>query len=369
MQQHALEGNAVLSVEELRSLAACTGPCVSIYLPEAISRIDRKDVLIRLKAAVQQAEEALEDQGVPRAERAALLEPFSAFSEDRVNLAGSRTLALFRCPEMFRSYQIPWVIDESAIVGSHFHIAPLLPLLQKHKQFYILALSQKHVRVLRCTVDGPEDVELPPAFPKSYEEAMAFDKPDHVLDNRVTSGPSMGSSKGVMFGTGSEEERKDEYLWHFYKQVDRGLVALLKNNPAPVVLAGVDYQLALYQKLSKDTNLLPDGVRASADGLEDRELHRRALEIVNSQRIQATESALQQYEQLGGTNKVAKDAANIMKAAREGRVAHLFLLAEIEYTESHNVAALQTILHSGLIHLVERERMPGEGSMAAVLRY
>jgi hypothetical protein len=66
---------------------------------------------------------------------------------------------------------------------------------------------------------------------------------------------------------------------------------------------------------------------------------------------------------------VYTDPANILKAAREGRVAHLFLADDVDASERFNVAALQTLLNSGQVHLVERGRLPGGGAMSALLRY
>ncbi len=48
-------------------------------------------------------------------------------------------------------------------VANHFYVKPLIQALQSERVFYVLALSQKHIRLLQCTEDSSEEVELPPS--------------------------------------------------------------------------------------------------------------------------------------------------------------------------------------------------------------
>jgi hypothetical protein len=278
-------------------------------------------------------------------------------------------VAIFRSPELFRPVPLPWEIGEKITVADHCQIRPLLGRLHKPRPYYGLALSQKHIRLLRCENGSSEEVELPESFPRNLQEWIATDKPDHVLDNRSKAGPSVGAMKGVTFGTSSDLEKKDEYLLHFYKAIDRSLHELLKEDPAPVILAGVEYELALYHRVSKYPHLMDDGVHGTADVLKGVELRQRAQELVDAQGTKSLENALALYEKQGGTDRVYTDPANILKAAREGRVAHLFLADDVDASERFNVAALQTLLNSGQVHLVDRGRLPGGGAMSALLRY
>lgn len=368
MQSKTMSENAVLSTQDVKTMAAVAGPCISIYLPVAPTGVDRREQTVRLKKAVERVEFLLEEREVESSQKRALLEPIHALVEGG-GYGHAKVLAIFRSPDLFRHYSLPWDLDEMAVVADHFQIAPLLRLLHQQKAFYILALSQKNIRLLRCTDDSSEEVTLPDSIPHTLHEFMATDKPDHVQDNRSTAGQATGSMKGVLFGTNTDREKKDEYMQHFYKQIDKGLNGLLKDDPAPVVLAGVDYELALYHHVTKYPNLVDDGVQGAPDGLKGGELHRRALELLQSQNTLEADGLLAQYDKLGGTDRTSTDAANILKAAREGRVAHLFLAEGIEAAERYNVAALQTILNSGEVHIVPLERMPGAATMAALFRY
>src|SRR5580704_11922114 len=90
--------------------------------------------------------------------------------------------------------------------------------------------------------------------------------PDHVLDHRSSAGPSVGSMKGVLFGTSSDRDREDEYLSHFFKEVDKGMHTILRNDTAPLVLMGVENEVAIYRRVSTYPRLLEKAIHGSADG-------------------------------------------------------------------------------------------------------
>ena len=156
-----------------------------------------------------------------------------------------KSIAVLRSPDVFSVISLQEAVKGKAVLGPHFYVRPLLLELTKDGIFYILALSQKDVRVLRCTSSSSEEVLLPASVAKSFDAFMNSAKPDHVTDNRASPGPGAGSSKGVMFSTSTDKEDKDEYLMHFYKQIDRGLNEILRGKTEPVVPVGVEYELAV----------------------------------------------------------------------------------------------------------------------------
>src|SRR5207245_40513 len=86
----------------------------------------------------------------------------------------SKGLAAFLSPEKLRTYRLPITVDEQAVVGDHFHVTPLLPLLTNDGRFYVLAISQKNVRLLQGTRQTIQEVDLP-GVPTSFDEAVAYD--------------------------------------------------------------------------------------------------------------------------------------------------------------------------------------------------
>jgi hypothetical protein len=274
-------------------------------------------------------------------------------------------------------------------VGPRFYIRPLLAELTRLRDFALLALSQKNVRLLHCTTRTSEEVSFPNDVIPSYDAWMNSAKPDHVLDNKATGGPSTGHMKGVMFGTSSDREDKDEYLAHFYKQIDRGVDEVLRGTRQPLVLCGVEYELALYRSVNTYPHLLEEAVQGAPNGLKSGEMHARALEALEREYNRDIDAKLAEWNHKvggGGSNRLEE----AVPAAFEGRVVTLLVSDSIEkpgtfdettYTmkgpESGTVgdedlvndAAVQTILHAGQVLVVPNSKMPDGAPLAAIYRF
>ncbi len=84
-------------------------------------------------------------------------------------------MAFFLAPQVFHAYRVPLLLDELGVVAHRFHIKPLLPLLSGDGHFFVLALSQKAVRLLQGTQYSISEVELP-GVPQGIAEALRYDE-------------------------------------------------------------------------------------------------------------------------------------------------------------------------------------------------
>ena len=83
--------------------------------------------------------------------------------------------------------------------------------------------------------------------------------------------------KGVLFGTNTDRERHEEYLKHFFKEVDKGVHHILLGHTAPLILAGVEEEVALYRHVNSYPRLIEHAVLGSPDAFEPNELRDRAM--------------------------------------------------------------------------------------------
>ncbi len=378
-----------LNLAEIKALCTAAPPCLTISMPVLGSPDQARQNPVRLRNLLNHARETLEGMKVNEGQIQTMLNAITLNGEELRAPEGRRGLLIFRnASDVYRYMFVTEELQESAHVGDHFILKPLLPSLKGDRSFYILALSQKHIRLLRCTDHSSEEVALPPSMPKSLEEATQSDKPDHVLDNRSVAG--QGNAKGVLFGTSTDTEAHAEYLRHFFKSVDEGVQEALRDSPAPVVIAGVEYELSLYHEVSTMKNLLEEGVKGSPDGLKGGEMHKRALQLVQPWFDGQATKALEMYERFTGLGKATANLKEVVQAAHDGRVMHLFVTETAErmgtfQERSHkvkvhaekqpgdedlvNLAMIQTLLHSGEVHGLTRNKMPHGTSIAAVLRY
>jgi len=302
--------------------------------------------------------------------------------------AGGKSIAVFRSPDVFCVTWLEKPVKSKAVLGKHFYVRPFLPELTRDNSFYILALSQNDVRVLRCTSSSSEEIPLPASVAKSFHAFTNSVKPDHVTDNRSSPGPGSGSSKGVMFSTSTDKEDKDENLAHFYKQIDRGLIEILRGKTEPVVPVGVEYELALYRSLNTYPRLV-EGVQGAPNSLRAGEMHARALDAMLQQYDKKVDDALAEYNHKvgGGASNRLKD---IVPAAHDGRVLTLLVSDSLETTGSFdetthtvkgretgtlededlvNDAVVQTVLHAGQVFVVPNGKMPNGTPLSAIFRF
>ena len=380
------ELTSLLEADQLKQILSAQGPCLSIYALLAESPSDQGQYALRWKEIIRGLERTHSEDGEDVLE---LIRSVANWNDiNRPEGARARSVAVFRSRDVFERVWLDERVDSKTVIAPHFFIRPLLPLFARERVFYILALSQKDVRLLRCT---PTDsaVEKLGDVPTSFDEYMNTAKPDHVRDNRSTTGPSAGHTKGVMFGTDREMEDKQEHLAHFFKEIDRAVNTALRDGKAPLVLAGVEYENALYRTVNTYPKLLKQAVYGAPNGLKGGEMHARALEALQQEYEARVEDFLEQYNHKSGGLAI-HGVKDIVVAAHDGRVYLLLVSDSTDLTgrfeeETHQVkvrqdgvpeeedllndAAVQTILHSGQVLVAPNRQMPSGAAMAALLRF
>ncbi len=374
--------NTGLDHDVLKKLAAARPPCITAVIPGgANARARWQDAMREIEAAVR-----AKDASLPPDAFAGFREALASVEE----LDATGGTVVLSCPDFHYKFTSARPVSQLVEAGDTFNLRPVLSLLDQKADFYILALSQNHPRLLHCTESTSGEVGLPPAVPKNYLEFRETRQPDHTLDGRSAGGPSVGSMKGVLFGTSSDRDNKDEYHHDYYRAIDRGVSNMLNGSNAPMVVVAVEHELALYRSLNTYPLFVEPGVHGAPDGLKGGEMHRRALELVAQYRPAGVRKPLEQFEKLAGTGHASSHAQEIVKAAYEGRVSHLFLQESAEYrgtfddvrnrVKHHedgisplrdllNDAIVQTLRHGGEANLLRSDEMPHGVPVCAVFRY
>jgi Bacterial archaeo-eukaryotic release factor family 3 len=361
----------------LRKLAESCSPCITLVLNQndgVLFRAQKRRVLQKLRPNLEGF------QGVDP-----LLEPI-----EQIHEAPNGSLIVFRSPDVFEQVLTASHMAETSSIGDTFELRRWLPLKDSDREFYILALSLKHTRVIHCTSHSSEEVELPRGTPVSLDEVMQTEPPDHNLENKATGGQATGSMKGVMFSTSTDAEAKDAWVRHFFVQLDRGVSALFRNNDAPLVLAGVEHELAEYRRVNTHPRLAQAQVIGAPDGLRGGEMHRRALDALRAQAPEPIARLLETFDKLVGTGHASTHAQDVVKAAYEGRIAYLFVRPDAEYKGNFdevrqkvkrnsdqpveprdllNDAVIETYRHGGIAFALPADKMPNGVPVASIYRY
>jgi len=376
----------MLSTQELgRLLESAENPAVSIYMPtHRVGDIEQDP--IRLKNLLREAEARLLNYGLRTADARALLEPVERLLADfHFWQHQSDGLATFRSPGVFQHYELPLSFKELVVVAERFHIKPLVPLFSEDGGFYVLAISQSHVRLLQCTRYHVQEV-TPEDVPSSLADALKYDDPEKQLQFRTT-GPG---GVTIYHGHGISKDYDKVNILRYFQQVDRGLQRVLKDEHAPLIIAAVDYLHPLYREANKYRYLLDEGIEGNPDGVSEKDLQQQAWPVVQPYFERGRTEALERYNEGLAKGLATNDVKQAALAAYDGRVSTLFVATDAEhwgqfdpktrkirlYNERGpgmedllDFAAVHTLTKGGTVYAVAPDQVPGETAIGAILRY
>lgn len=382
--------NVWIPQEDLKSfIESHPGPCVSMYLPTERVGPEGKKNSLRFKNLKRLAERELLERGLRKTETSELLTPLEKLLEDTLFWQNqSEGLAVFRSLDLFRFFRLPLRFKETLVVADRFHLKPLFPLFGEEGRFYILALSQKEVRLLRADRQSLEEVPLK-GVPASLEEALKYEVPEKQPQFHTRTPPAVGRRSAMFHGHGGGIDDSKEDLRRFCQLVERGVKKILKGEKAPLVMAGVESLLALYREVNSYRNLLEAAVLGNPVKSTDIRLHKQAWKIVQPFFRKAREETAARYRQQMGTGLASKDMREVIPAAVHGQVEALFVPVGVHLwgtfnpranslrleKENHgggdllDFAAVHTFLNGGTVYAVNQPEMPDDGPVAALFRY
>ena len=385
----------IFTREMLNELSRAEGQTlISLYMPtHRVGREIQQDP-IRLKNLLSQAEQRLADRGLRIPEVEAVLK-----SAQTLQMNGqfwqhqSDGLALFITTDFMRYYRLPTNFEKLLVIAERFHVKPLLPFLSRNGHFYVLTLSQKQIRLLEGSLFSIDEIDLE-NVPTSLREALKFDDPERQLQFHTgTNATGVGGARPAVFhGQGAREDDAKTDLLRYFQQVDKGLMEMLGDEQAPLVLAGVDYLLPICKQANNYHYLVNEAIEGNPDDLSAEELHQQAWKIIEPIFNTDQRQAIARYkESIGSGSKLASNSLkSIIPAAHYGRVDTLFVALGTQIWGSFDapknsleqqqefrpgdqdlldLAAVQTLLNGGAVYALEPGMMPDEAPISAIFRY
>jgi hypothetical protein len=380
----------VLSRDDLELLVQQPrSPCVSLYIPTHRSGPEAQQDPIRLKNLIRRAEERLVATGVRRREASKVLHPARDLIGDEAFWRHqSGGLALFLRAEWFRCYRLPLTFEESVVVSDRFHVSALLPLLAGDGHFFVLALSENEARLLAGTRFGIHVVNVP-GLPTGVKDALRFDDPQKEVGSHAAERGGPGA-RVVLHGQGIGAEVQKERLGRYLHAVDGAVRRSLREQQAPLVLAGVEYVRSMYRDINTYPHLLEDGISGSPDRASSEELHQRAWALVETLFARNRDDAAAAYRGALGTGRASNTLQEILAAAGAGRIDVLFVPTgtrvlsanhgssgvahadggqELGARDLIEQAVVRTVLNGGTVYAVPEGEMPDRAPVAALFRY
>jgi Bacterial archaeo-eukaryotic release factor family 3 len=374
-------------IEDLVALGSRRqGPCISIFMPVR-QMGDRTQEMIRFKNHIREAEEQLRSVRSPAGEIRELLEPLRKLTDDHFFWQyQSSGLAVYRSSDHFHTFRLPVSFEDLVVVTDRFQVKPLLRVATGEDRFYVLALSQKSVRLLHCNRFTQSAVELP----REAREVMAAqeDMPEPQLQaHSAGSGPQ---AVRMMHGNPAGAETDKHRMLKRFRRLEHTLHGVLAGETAPMVLASVDYLLPIYREANSYPSLQPAGIPGNPEQLRDDELREAGWAVLEPQVRARREEVARDFHNLKPAGRATSDLAQVVKASADGRVSSLLVALgaqvwgrfdsttrQLDVHEQAqpgdedlvDLAAIQTLERSGTVIAVPSEAVPDGSPAAATFRY
>lgn len=387
----------ILSMDELQNLVSPhEGWCISIYMPTIGKSQQVRQNPIRYRNLLDRAGSLLREAGMEEPEIAELFEPLEALQNDDVLWQHQdKSLAVFCAKNFFQTYQLPMAVDETVLVNERFYVKPLIPLIHEEQIVYVLALSQKHTRLLKATEDQIEELEVP-NLPENMQEALGYESYQQFIEWQTNTPQRNNSGEAQTLYNGHSEgtDNRKDYILNYFRKIDQAVTSYLnKENKAPLIIASVEYLKPIYEEANTYENLADELIPGNPDGLKGKQLQEEVWKLAKPMFQASKEDITEQYKILSGRKdpRVQKDLAEVIKAAPYGRVEVLYVdknakkwgsfdenNIEVHFDDQQrpgsedllDFAAVQTLLHGGTVHIIDPQDMPEKGTpVAAIFRY
>lgn len=364
--------------------------CISIYMPTEKKGDQQRQNPIRFKNLINKAREELAASQVSNHQ---IKESLSAAEKklDDEDFWNHQKLGLAvfinESDQLF--FQLPLDFSELVMVGTRYHVKPLMPLVTTNGKFFILTLSQNDVKLYQATRTSIDKVFLGD-IPRSMEDYLKDYEVHKGIQFRSAPGPSGQGKAGVFHGQGGGDEDFKKDVQEYLNLVENGITELLNGQRAPLVLVGVEYMTSMYSDLNKYSDLAEETIEGNFEHLTKDALHDKAWTIVRPIFKERERVAIEAYQNNAGTGKTSCDLEEIVVAAHDGRIDNLFVTRDLvqwgEYDfegrkitlhddksatsqDLYDLAAFKTLQNDGRVYSMKPEEMIEGCQIAAVFRY
>lgn len=297
-------------------------------------------------------------------------------------------LAIFLNNEGLNYYTFSIPFTTHTYVADHFYLKPLLSLYHEDGIYYLLELSEDHVKLYECSRYGCKDLFIEDLAPNQLEKAVGFDYKSKMLQFR--SGHAAYSA-GSFHGHGEGKEDYKHEMEAFFRAIDAGVKQLITDRNAPLVLACIKPLHAIYKVVSSYPNIYEKYISGDPEFTNKKKMHEQSWKLVQDHFKKNKKSKLELFTELYHTPKTSYDASEIITAAIYGKIDTLFVEKgrdlfgvynkvnnQIRFDESKdlanvsllNLAAMQTFLQKGKVYELVPKEMPVKVEpLNAIFRY
>lgn len=356
-------------------IAARSAASVTLVLATTAHTQDTGKARIQLGNLAKQAVEQLEAVGVDKRTIAAVEEQIHDLQDDdEFWKFQANSLVLFVTPTSLRSFRLPTTLEDMVQVSDRFHVKPLLRAAGFGQHAFVLALEENAVRLIEVSADMP---------------AVEVRVPDMPKDAASFAGTANVNSRSYAQRKGGGEGQK-VLLRAYARRIDAVLRPVLAGRHEPLILAATQPMNSIFRSVCSFGGLAADGIDTSPATMTPAEIAEAARPILDGLHTAMLASVRETFSARENEGRATKQIADAARAATFGAVETLLVdmdealpglvdettgavtFDEAESAVSYGIVdeiAARVIKSGGTVHAVRRADIPGEGSLAAILRY
>jgi hypothetical protein len=360
-------------------LAERPGPCVSIYMPTDRSYPANKQGPIRYANAVRTAEEEM-GRNYPGRDVRTIRERLHALIDDQYFWTHRFDgLAVFGAPNLFEIFDLHHKPADKIVVADSFHVKPLLRETQSADRFQVLCLQREKVWMLEGNRYDVEVLDLR-GVPSTIHEALGG---EIVIGGQAVGAHGAGTGgthpapdrPTVPHGHAAEGQDADQDTQRFFEVIDKAIWDK-HSRPAglPLLLAALPENQSLFRRLTKNPQLLPNGIGCNPAALSRQEMTTSAWAALQPFYLNRLARFAEDFQVARSRGQGSDDAKEISAAACTGRVGILLVDADQRVPGPRGTDALDDLAEAvlrtkGTVVVVPGERMPTRTGAAATYRY
>lgn len=370
------------TVEEI--LEKNGNPLISITMPTHRMGEEIKQDPIRFKNLLAEVTDNLTERGMKQAEIDDILKPAKELLEKPIFWSHQdNSLVVYLANGYFDYFQLPYKLRERAYINTHFLITPILPMVSLDGTFNVLAISRKNARLLRCNRNESIDI-TPMGISTDIDEYLEV-----VQEKQLQFHTGAEGSKAMFFGHGSGDEDHRGVLEGYFREMEKGMTEKLKKGNHPLVLIGLEDNLAFYKSINSYNRTIDDAIDANPDAMKDHDLKENGWEKIQSYFLKDMYNSLDQFSEFTDT-KVSNNLSEVIESTVMGKSKNIFITMgddrwgqydeethEVHLTDqpsNGDVDLLNWLAVKGLetgsnVYILPREEMPMKSTVAAEFRF
>ncbi|NLY35804.1 MAG: hypothetical protein GX046_01065 [Tissierellia bacterium] len=340
----------------IKELAKTNGGIyVSMYLPTHRNAPENKQDRIRFKNLINQAEKELQDNFALKNPLTFLKEAEKLYQDVMFWTHASDGLALLISEDNTRILKLEGHIPERLVVGSRFHLLPLLNYYEFMNESYILDIAKDRFKLYYGGQEGIIEVETA-EIDQSFNEL--FDDRDIQSDNHH----SMRSSKSEL-----NELETEKYL----RYVAKGLGKFMRGESMPLLVFGTTEVVSDFKEYSKGELDIYRFFDKPLGSLNLNEIYQKLKEILLPRYEREIESYLSVLNDEIARDRGTDNESLVLREAPSGRIESLFIASDMGglIEEEADKLIQNVITTDGKVILIDESITPFPMGVGAIFRY